>query len=123
MYITHKIVIQFYMLTSFFTVIDFFKNLSFTQVKETVIDFFMYLWNLLKGIYEDVKTNNGNFIMFIAWFLVSIVFGFTFSILAMIVHSCYVHHMQDDSCNICNHEDILKYTLLICLGGILHVFF
>lgn len=111
------------MLSSFLNLVNFLKGLTFDSIQQFVITFGLYIWEILKEIWNDVKTNNGNAIMFIAWFLISLLTGFTFSILAMIVHSCYVHHMQTEKCDVCNHKDILKYTLVICIGGILHCIF
>lgn len=112
-----------FMLTSLLNFIDFVKNLSLDQVKGFFISFGLYIWNLLKEIWGDIKENKGQNIMFLAWLLISTLCGFNISILAMIVHSCYVHHMQDGTYDVCDHEDILKYTLIICLGGLLHGIF
>ena len=111
------------MLSSFINLVNFFKGLTFESVKKFFVTFGLYLWGILKEVWNDVKTNNGNSIMFIAWFLISILCGFTFSILAMIVQSCYVHHMQVETCDVCNHKDMLKYTLVICIGSLLHCIF
>ena len=112
-----------FMLTSLLNFIDFVKNISLDQIKEFFKNFGLYLYELLKEIWGDVKENKGQNLMFLAWLLISLLCGFTFSMIAMVVHSCYVHHMQDGTCDVCEHEDMLKYTLVICIGSLLHVIF
>lgn len=112
-----------FMLTSLLNFIDFVKNLSLDQIKEFFMNFGLYLYELLKEIWGDVKENKGQNLMFLAWLLISLLCGFTFSMIAMVVHSCYVHHMQDGTCDVCEHEDMLKYTLVICIGSLLHTIF
>ena len=60
------------MLSSFINLVNFFKGLTFESVKKFFVTFGLYLWEILKEVWNDVKTNNGNSIMFIAWFLISI---------------------------------------------------
>lgn len=90
------------------------------QVKDVFITFYTYIVTLFNGMLEDIKKMEGQSLMFLAWSLISLVFGFEFSIIAMIIHSCYVHHMQDEICEVCDHESMLKYTIMICIGGMLH---
>lgn len=108
------------MLNTVKSIFDFFKNLTMEQVKNFFKDFGLYLFNLLKGIWDSIKSNNGQSLLYIIWAVISFLYGFTFSILVMIIYSCYIHHMQEEKCEVCNHEDILRYTLIICIFSLLH---
>ena len=54
------------MLTSLLNFIDFVKNLSLDQIKEFFKNFGLYLYELLKEIWGDVKENKGQNLMFLA---------------------------------------------------------
>ena len=49
------------MLSSFINLVNFFKGLTFESVKKFFVTFGLYLWEILKEVWNDVKTNNGNF--------------------------------------------------------------
>ena len=104
-------------------IVNLLRNLNLENIKKFFITFGLYLLNLLKGIWTGIKSNSGEALLYIIWAIISFVYGFTFAILSMIVYSCYIHHIQekDGHCDICNHEDILRYTLIICIFSLLHI--
>jgi hypothetical protein len=101
-------------------VVDFFKSLTLEKVKNFVLNFFLYILELLKGIWTSVKTGSTEAVYYIIWAVISFFFGFTFSILAMLIYSCYIHKCTEEHCTVCEHESILRYTLIICIFGFLH---
>ena len=115
------------MLTKFMEIINFFKSLTLDNVKSFFKDLYIYIVELLVGIWTSVKSSKSEAVLYIIWALLSLFCGFVIPMLAMIIYSCYVHHLhqckvKDEKDVLCNHEDILRYTLIICIFSIIHSF-
>ena len=109
-------------------IINFFKNLTLDNVKFFFKDLGLYIVELLIGIWTSIKKRKSEGLLYIIWALLSFFYGFTIPIIVMIIYSCYVHHIhhciiKEENDVLCNHEDILRYTLIICIFSILHTIF
>ena len=107
------------MFKKFQVVIDFFKGLTLEKVKDFILNFFFYILEMLKGMWTSVKTGSTERVYYIIWALISFFTGFTFSMLAMLIYSCYIHKCTDEHCIVCEHESILRYTVIICIFSLL----
>ena len=113
------------MLKKLMEIINFFKGLTLETIKSFFKDLGLYIVELLLGIWTSVKTSKAEAILYIIWALLSLLYGFTIPMIAMVIYSCYVHHLnhcQNEKNALCNHEDILRYTLIICIFSIIHSF-
>ena len=108
--------------------INFFKNLTLDNIKAFFKDLGLYIVELLIGIWTSVKTNKSEAVLYIIWAVLGFIWGFTIPMIVMIIYSCYVHHLQickseKNKQVMCNHEDILRYTLIIGIFSLLHAIF
>ena len=109
------------MLKKLHVIVDFFKSLTVEKIKNFILNFFVYILELLKGIWTSVKTGSTESAYYIIWAVISFFIGFVPSILAMLIYSCYIHKCTEEHCKVCEHESILRYTIIICIFGLLHV--